>query len=101
MNLADITGGEVIALLTALFTFLNLIFSGRAFQVSRNIRKGLERLIRNVGHPVPDRTGVSDGRTLTEKVESLTDAFKAHIEADLVRRASSETPGSGRRRADG
>lgn len=99
-DFADVTGGEIVACVTALFTFLNLLFSGRAFQVARSMRQAINKLATHIGQPDPETASVSNGRTLTEEVESMRDILRTVVERDLLLRLQIESPGKGRRKAN-
>lgn len=98
---SDVTLGQVLTFGSTVFGFLTLVFSGRAFMVGRKIQAAVLTMAKNIGHPDPAKSGPIDGQSLTQKIESLSEAFKAHVNQDLERRAKIETPGTGRRRADG
>lgn len=96
----DVTLGEILGAIIAVFTFLNLLFSGRAFLVLRRARHMLEGVAKRIGHPNPDHVSLSGGRDLYEKVESLEDALRPIVERDFVMRLREETAGNGRRRSE-
>lgn len=97
----DVTLGEILGAIIAVFTFLNLLFSGRAFLVLRRAKVAIEHVADRIGHPNPRHASLSGGRDLYEKLESLEDVIRPIVDRDLVTRLREETAGPGRRRAEG
>lgn len=99
--LEDVTLGQILAAIIAVFTCFNLILSGRVIIVIRRARKMIEKLAGRIGHPDPRHVTVSGGKDLYEKLEWLEDVIRPVVERDLVYRLREDTPGPGRRRTEG
>lgn len=96
-------GRSIAEIVGTVFAALNVL----VLVQGRLARRDTNNMRRVIGAPDPDRTRMSEGKTLTEKVETLSDgmeslkaAFKYHVDKERSREIAqqvSELPGTGRR----